>query len=339
MALTKPGAGSDYGIAGLDVNHEAPDGAKTYKLHLPPSVPVKDFWAVTIYDTQTRCELQTDQRLPTVGSQSDGFVKNDGRLVRRLLRTGSTEGQGSQLVPDHPRQVLVHHPSDVRADRGLDRQDLAPRRDRAGRVDQAVVYPNRRWESPYVTNNSTFYEGDYRTSRRAPSCISPPTASRRRWRPRCPRARGPGIRRRIRTATATSSTANKTYKVTVPPKVPVAVFWAVTVYDPWNRCELKSQPYPSISSQQDPPPVTNDDGSVDIYFATDTPDGVPKQNVVKTLPDQGFFVYFRYYSRSTPSTTRRGCRMTWRWSGSGASQHDEGRTTTAPTTSTSRLRH
>jgi len=32
---------------------------------------------VTIYDTQTRCELQTDQRLPTVGSQSDGFVKND----------------------------------------------------------------------------------------------------------------------------------------------------------------------------------------------------------------------------------------------------------------------
>ena len=77
MALTKPGAGSDYGIAGLDVNHEAPDGAKTYKLHLPPNVPVKDFWAVTVYDTQTRCELQTDQRLPTVGSQSDGFVKNE----------------------------------------------------------------------------------------------------------------------------------------------------------------------------------------------------------------------------------------------------------------------
>ena len=29
------------------------------------------------------------------------------------------------------------------------------------RDDQAVVYPDRRWESPYVTNNSTFYQDDY----------------------------------------------------------------------------------------------------------------------------------------------------------------------------------
>jgi hypothetical protein len=76
MAMTRAGAGSDYGIAYLDSNKKAFDGSKTYKLHLPPNVPVNNFWAVTIYDTQTRSLLQTDQPFPTVGSQTKGMVKN-----------------------------------------------------------------------------------------------------------------------------------------------------------------------------------------------------------------------------------------------------------------------
>jgi hypothetical protein len=73
MALTKPGAGSDYGIAGLDSNHEPLDGAKTYRLHLPPNIPVKDFWAVTLYDTQTRCNLGTDQRFSSLDTYGEGL--------------------------------------------------------------------------------------------------------------------------------------------------------------------------------------------------------------------------------------------------------------------------
>lgn len=76
MAMTRAGAGSDYGIAYLDADKKPFDGSKTYKLHLPPNVPVNNFWAVTLYDTQTRSLLQTGQDFPTVGSQSKGFEKN-----------------------------------------------------------------------------------------------------------------------------------------------------------------------------------------------------------------------------------------------------------------------
>jgi len=76
MAVTIPGKGSDYAMAAVDSKKQILDGSKTYKLHLPPNPPAKDFWAVTMYDTQTRSQLQTDQQFPTLGSQNEGFKKN-----------------------------------------------------------------------------------------------------------------------------------------------------------------------------------------------------------------------------------------------------------------------
>jgi hypothetical protein len=80
------------------------------------------------------------------------------------------------------------------------------------------------------------------------------------------------------------------------PNVPAAMFWSVTVYDPYSRCEIKtSQPFPSVSSQKEPAPVVNKDGSVDIYFSNELPEGIAEQNWIQTLPNQGFFAYIRYY--------------------------------------------
>ena len=76
MAVTIPGKGSDYAMAMLDSKQRPLNGAKTYRLHMPPNPPAKDFWAVTMYDTQTRSQLQTDQQFPTRGSQDKGFKKN-----------------------------------------------------------------------------------------------------------------------------------------------------------------------------------------------------------------------------------------------------------------------
>ena len=76
MAVTKAGVGSDYGIAYVDSKKQPLDGSKTYKLRIPANPPAKDFWALTMYDNQTRSMLQTSQKLPTVGSQTKGIKQN-----------------------------------------------------------------------------------------------------------------------------------------------------------------------------------------------------------------------------------------------------------------------
>ena len=103
MALTKPGAGSDYGIAGLDSESKPLDGALTYKLHLPPNFPVKDNWSVTIYDPQTRCMLQTDQPPAGINSLSGKVKENkDGSIdviFAPTLPKGVNEGNWIQTIP------------------------------------------------------------------------------------------------------------------------------------------------------------------------------------------------------------------------------------------------
>jgi hypothetical protein len=70
MIMRIPDVGSQYLMGFLDAGKNPFDGAKTYKVTLPPNVPARAFWSFTLYDNQTRSMLDTPQRYPRAGSQS-----------------------------------------------------------------------------------------------------------------------------------------------------------------------------------------------------------------------------------------------------------------------------
>jgi hypothetical protein len=70
MCMRLTGVGSQYVFAFKDADGNRIDGAKTYRVTLPPDIPAARFWSLTAYDTETRSMLQTPQRFPRAGSQS-----------------------------------------------------------------------------------------------------------------------------------------------------------------------------------------------------------------------------------------------------------------------------
>jgi len=91
----------------------------------------------------------------------------------------------------------------------------------------------------------------------------------------------------------------KTYKVKLPPEIPAAKFWSLTVYDNQTRSMLQTeQRFPRAGSQSFPTPaaLANEDGSTVIYFGPKRPDDVKEGNWIQTVPGKGWFALLRLYS-------------------------------------------
>jgi hypothetical protein len=90
----------------------------------------------------------------------------------------------------------------------------------------------------------------------------------------------------------------KTYRCTLPPNIPENNFWSFTVYDNQSRSMLQTpQRYPRAGSQTYPSPaaVPNADGSVDVYFGPEAPEG-KESNWIQTVPGKGWFAILRLYN-------------------------------------------
>ncbi|MDB5824994.1 MAG: hypothetical protein JWR21_3698 [Herminiimonas sp.] len=90
----------------------------------------------------------------------------------------------------------------------------------------------------------------------------------------------------------------KTYRLRVPAKVPVKLFWSVTVYDSMTCSMVQTDTNDAARSSYDKL-KTNADGSVDLYFGPTAPQGFDS-NFVKTVSGRGFFPMFRWYGPLEP---------------------------------------
>jgi hypothetical protein len=110
MAMKMVGVGSQYAAAFVDSTGKPLDGSKTYKIHLPPNIPAKDFWSFVVYDNQTRSMLQTDEQFPSIGSEDKTVVVNPDTSVDVYFGPTAPAGHETnwvQTVPGKGWNVLL----------------------------------------------------------------------------------------------------------------------------------------------------------------------------------------------------------------------------------------
>lgn len=89
-----------------------------------------------------------------------------------------------------------------------------------------------------------------------------------------------------------------TYRLTVPPKVPITQYWSATAYDRATHALIRDQSRAGRSSQS-PGLQASADGSVEIWFGPRAPAG-KETNWVPTRADGRFEVLFRFYGPEKP---------------------------------------
>ncbi|MDW3222807.1 MAG: DUF1254 domain-containing protein [Paracoccaceae bacterium] len=92
---------------------------------------------------------------------------------------------------------------------------------------------------------------------------------------------------------------SKTYKLNVPANPPAKDFWSFTLYDNQTRSMLQTdKQFPALGSNN-ANLRQNEDGSVDIYFGPEAPEG-QEHNWLQTVPGKGWNTIMRLYGPLEP---------------------------------------
>jgi hypothetical protein len=103
MVLKFVGKGSQYALVTKDSKDQYFEGDETYRLRIPPNVPVKNFWSFVIYDNQTRSMLQT-QEYPSLNSLKKGLQKNEDGSIDIYIGPKTPKGFESNFIKSDPKK-------------------------------------------------------------------------------------------------------------------------------------------------------------------------------------------------------------------------------------------
>lgn len=102
MVTPQIGVGSVYPYLARDVNGDYLDGSRSYSITMPGPVPARNFWAFTLYDTQTRSLLETDQRSAGIDSNRAGLTPNPDGSYTVWFGPKPPEGREGNWVQTWP---------------------------------------------------------------------------------------------------------------------------------------------------------------------------------------------------------------------------------------------
>jgi len=91
---------------------------------------------------------------------------------------------------------------------------------------------------------------------------------------------------------------SNTYRLQVPANVPIKLFWSVVAYDRETHGLIRDMSHPTRASNT-PELVMNEDGSVDIWFAPEAPEG-KESNWIPTKAGGRFELVFRFFGPEPP---------------------------------------
>jgi hypothetical protein len=101
IGIKRLGVGQFYLINIKDKDGESYDGGKTYRLHVPPDVPVEQYWSVTAYDRETHALIKGVDRASRA-SNSGELQANDDGSVDIFFGPKAPPGKESSWVPTDP---------------------------------------------------------------------------------------------------------------------------------------------------------------------------------------------------------------------------------------------
>jgi hypothetical protein len=101
IGIKRLGAGQFYLINIKDTDGESYDGSKIYRLHVPPNVPIEQYWSLTVYDRDTHALVKNVDRASRASNNAE-VKKNADGSVDLYVGAKAPASQESNWIPTDP---------------------------------------------------------------------------------------------------------------------------------------------------------------------------------------------------------------------------------------------